>query len=247
VSGQDDKLKAAYDDLDRDIHRLESATLFATLATTMETKSDVKDLSVIAKQNLKVQIETLSVSKQDLTINIETNSLVKDGAAASNESADGVKALTKMFKQKSREEDAQKDGGKCRSNKSKDSGAKRSAALNQVKKSFATPAEPVIQFRDIGNSFVKGTFVWIEHEESYKSFLDGSSDHLWIHGHRGLGKSCLAYSIIERLGESFGNQSRTSVAYFFFREEHEELRSVKNMLSSIAIQVAAADRDIATK
>jgi hypothetical protein len=43
------------------------------------------------------------------------------------------------------------------------------------------------------------------------------------------------------LGESFENQSRTSVAYFFFKEEHEELRSVKNMLSSIVIQVAVAD------
>jgi hypothetical protein len=87
---------------------------------------------------------------------------------------------------------------------------------------------------------VKGTFDWIEHEESYKSFLDGSS-YLWIHGHRGLSKSCLEYSIIHRLAESFGNQPRTSVAYFFFREEHEELRSVKNMLGSIVIQIAVAD------
>lgn len=157
ASGQDDKLKSAYDSLEKDIQKLESATMFATLATTIEIKSDVKDLSVIAKQNLKVGMETLSVSKESLIINIDTNALVKDGVAASKESADGVKVLIKYYRDKKREEDAQKDGGK-QSNKAKDSGAKRSVTLNQVKSSFANPAEPVIQFRDIENSFVKSTF-----------------------------------------------------------------------------------------
>jgi hypothetical protein len=240
ASGQDDKLKSAYDDLEKDIQKLESATMFATLATTIDIKSDVKDLSVIAKQNLKVGIETLSISKESLSINIDTNTLVKDAVAASKESADEVKAFIKMYNQKKREDDAQKDGGKRGSNKSNDSGAKRSITLNQVKTSFANLADPVVQFRDIESLFVKGTFSWIEHEDSYKSFLDGSS-YLWIYSHRGLGKSCLAYSIIHRLAESYGNQPRTSVAYFFFKEEHEELRSVKNMLSSIVIQVAVAD------
>jgi NACHT domain len=80
--------------------------MFATLATTIEIKSDVKDLSVIAKQNLKVGMETLSVSKEGLNINIDTNALVKNGVAASKESADGVKVLIKYCKDKKREEDA---------------------------------------------------------------------------------------------------------------------------------------------
>jgi hypothetical protein len=137
ASGQDDKLKSAYDGLEKDIQKLESATMFATLATTIEIKSDVKDLSVIAKQNFKVGIETLSVSKESLNINIDTNALVKDGVAG-KESADGVKVLIKYYKDKKQEEDAQKDGGK-QSNKAKDSGAKRSVTLNQVKSSFANP------------------------------------------------------------------------------------------------------------
>jgi hypothetical protein len=241
MSGQDDKLKSAYDDLERDIQKLESATLFATLAATADIKSDTKDLTIIGKQNLRVGMENLSVSKQILSIDIDTNVRAKDAAAASKESADGVKVLIKMYKDRRREEDAQNDDGKRASKKVKDSGAKRSATLNEVKNAFWSPAEPVIQFQDIENSFVKGTFKWIEHEENYKSFLDGTSDYLWIYGHRGLGKSCLAYSIIERLGESRGNKPRTSVAYFFFKEEHGELRSVRNMLSSVVIQVAVAD------
>jgi hypothetical protein len=227
MSGQDDKLKSAYDDLERDIQKLESATLFATLAATADIKSDTKDLTIIGKQNLRVGMENLSVSKQILSIDIDTNVRAKDAAAASKESADGVKVLIKMYKDRRREEDAQNDDGK--------------RASKKVKNAFWSPAEPVIQFQDIENSFVKGTFKWIEHEENYKSFLDGTSDYLWIYGHRGLGKSCLAYSIIERLGESRGNKPRTSVAYFFFKEEHGELRSVRNMLSSVVIQVAVAD------
>lgn len=132
ASGQDDKLKSAYDALEKDIQKLESATMFATLATTIDIKSDVKDPSIIAKQNLKVGIETLSISKESLSINIETNTLVKDAVAATKETDDRMKAFMKMLNQKKREEDVQKDGGKRGSNKSKDSGAKRSVTLNQV-------------------------------------------------------------------------------------------------------------------
>lgn len=209
--------------------------MFATLSATMEAKSDVKDLSVITKQNFKVSVEILSVTEQNLSVNIDTNATAKEGAAASKE-------LLKMWQeQKKREREAQKDDATRGSNKPKDSGAKKSATLNQVKRSFASRAEPVVQFRDIESSFVKGTFRWIELEKSYKSFLDDDPYYLWIYGRRGLGKSYLAYSIILRLAESFGNRSRTAIAYFFFKEELEELRSVNNMLSSIIIQMAVAD------
>jgi hypothetical protein len=70
--------------------------------------------------------------------------------------------------------------------------------------------------------------------------MDGSPI-LWISGPPGIGKSCVAHSIIGKLLESTSSDPRVSVAYYFFREEHEELRSTKDMLKAAVIQTAIGD------
>lgn len=205
--------------------------MFATLATVMETKTDVKDLTVISMQSLKV-------GTQGLTIGIETNNMVRDMSGMQGESLVILKRVQRILKKEDNKKESEKEGSK---NKAKDSGAKKNAALNLVKTTFATPAEPAIQLKEVQTSFVPGTFTWIFQEESYKTFVEGDSPYLWIYGPPGIGKSCLAYSIIVRFLESTGSEARSSVAYYLFKEEHEELRSAKNMLSAAVIQIAIRD------
>lgn len=237
MTGSDDDLKSSYDTLNTNIQRLESATFFATLAATIEIKSDVKELTILQKQSLKVGKETFSVSS-------ETNILVKEDAKVGRETNVMAKKLLSLYeKDLDRRERDEKDDGKGGLNKSnlKDSGSKRSAALNQVRKSFFTTAKPEIHFLDIQSSFVKRTFSWVDTEAGYEPFKDRDSTFLWIHGLPGSGKSVLAYTIIEKLQKAFQSDTRTSVAYFFFKEEHGELRSVKDMLFSTVVQIATVD------
>jgi DNA polymerase III delta prime subunit len=105
---------------------------------------------------------------------------------------------------------------------------------------FATQAEPAIQLKEIHAGFVPGTFGWVFEDDGFKAFMDGSPI-LWISGPPGIGKSCVAHSIIGKLLESTSSDPRASVAYYFFREEHEELRSAKNMLKAAVIQTAIGD------
>lgn len=75
MKGNDDDLKSSLGAPETNIQRHESATMFATLATTIETKADVKDMLILAKQGLKLQVESLAV-------NTETNIIAKDNSMA---------------------------------------------------------------------------------------------------------------------------------------------------------------------
>lgn len=232
--GSDDDIKADYTKLETNIQRLESATMFATLATVIETKSEVKDLTVMTMQSLKVGTQTLSVS-------METNVMMKSTSSTARETFVMVKKLKEMMKKEEARKEIENVGGA--KNKAKDSGAKKNAALNEIKRAFVSAAEPAIQLRDIQTSFVQGTFSWIAEEQSFKDFMDddSSTPFLWIHGPPGIGKSCLAYSIIKKLWDATANDQKSSVSYFFFNEEIEPLRSVKAMLSTAIIQTAIAN------
>ncbi|KAF8860934.1 hypothetical protein BDZ45DRAFT_293513 [Acephala macrosclerotiorum] len=238
--GTDDDIKADYTKLETNIQRLESATMFATLATVMETKSDVKDLVGISLQSLKVGTQTLSITSQNLSVSLETQSMVGGLSLKAGDTLTAIKRLErKMMQRDESGQDGEKTGAGGR--KVKDAGAKKNAALNLVKTKFASPAEPAIQLREIASAFVPGTFGWVFEEEGFKNFMDRESSLLWVSGPPGIGKSCVAHLIIGKLLESTASDARQSVAYFFYREEHEELRSTKNMLKAAVIQTAIGD------
>jgi hypothetical protein len=211
--------------------------MFATLATVVETKSDVKDLTAISMQSLKVGTQNLAVSTQNLSATMETQSMIGGLSAKADETFTAIKQFERRM---IRNQESKKENEKEGPRKPKDAGAKRNAALNLVKTMFATQAEPAIQLKEMHAAFVPGTFGWVFEEEGFKTFMDGSPI-LRISGPPGIGKSCVAYSIIGKLLESTSRDPRASVAYYFFREEHEELRSAKNMLRAAVIQTAIGD------
>lgn len=110
----------------------------------------------------------------------------------------------------------------------------------QVKRHFSDGAEAhniiKAQRREIAESFVKGTSTWIFEDEAYKSWIDGSLPALWIAGCAGTGKTFLAHAITSSLESR--NDQNFSVASFFFREDSDAVRSLRNALRCAVLQIA---------
>ncbi|KAK0100488.1 hypothetical protein ONS95_008436 [Cadophora gregata] len=229
--GADGDIKGDYTTLETNIQRLESATMFATLATVMETKTDVKDLTIISMQSLQIGTRSLEVG-------IETQSMVQNVSIAQGESLDILKKMQRIL----RKEELKKQNEMVRgANLTLDPGAKKTAALSLIKTAFAVPGEPAVMLQEVQKTFVEGTFSWIREETSYQMFLEGDSPFLWIHGPPGIGKSHAAYSIIGNLLEFTKDDPRTSVAYYLFKEDNDFYREAKNMLRTVVIQTAMND------
>lgn len=122
--------------------------------------------------------------------------------------------------------------------KSKDAGAGHTAALVEVRSALLTTTHPEVVVTEIQQSFVAGTFKWLAENDIYKRFAEGEEPIVWVMGERGLGKSNLAFHTLSDLQERV---SRSTVAGYFFQEEHEELRSITNFLKYVVVQVAIKD------
>ena len=125
--------------------------------------------------------------------------------------------------------------------KTKDTAGKKHEAFNRVKNKFHGVADEKAQRQEIINSMVEGTSKWIFEEEKYTQWQSGERPLLWISGNAGLGKSYLVHSVLDQLEKNTSGQSRTSVVYFFFKEEHEEYRSIKRAVDQMIIQIAESD------
>lgn len=227
--------------MNTNIQRLESATLFATLGQTVDIYKATIQVGAIVSENLGVTQRVLGTSE-------ETNTIVKEQAILVQENFESSQRLEKMILKisRDRERKPQKDGqdhGKAdKGAKSKDAGARRSAALNQIRNDLYTPAQPAQTLAEIEPSFVKGTFKWLQDSTPYQDFANGAEPLLLVTGERGLGKTNLAFYTIDDLrGQAQDAADRRTVAYFFFEEEHEQLRSIKNFVKSLVIQIAEGD------
>ncbi|KAF4304116.1 glyoxalase bleomycin resistance protein dioxygenase protein [Botryosphaeria dothidea] len=251
--GSDEKLKGALDGLNTNIQRLESATMFATLRQTMDTSRSVASVGSAVNENLAltrqvnanlqetsaVVRETAMVGQQNFEVSQQIR-VTQDKSHRDMQKMFGTLTRAMTMSEKEKADHEQGKGDKSR--KSKDAGARRSAALAQVKAALQTTASTALALADIKQTFVEGTFKWLVENETYKTFVDGEVEPLlWIAGDRGLGKSNLSYFAIRDLAETPRPLYKTTVAHFFFKEEHEELRSAVNLLKSVVIQVAEAD------
>ncbi|KAL1634037.1 hypothetical protein SLS56_002629 [Neofusicoccum ribis] len=252
--GTDENLKGALDGLNTNIQRLESATMFATLGQTIETHRSVTSIGSAVNENLTVtrqvlasQQETSAVLKEHAQLSQEHFEVTKQMSVTQdkhhNELQKGLGMLFKAYTQSDRDKAGQEPGKGEKGRKSRDAGARRSAALAQVKAALQTTANPTMEYAvaEIRHSFVEGTFQWLPENEAYRKFAGGDEEPLlWVTGDRGLGKSSLACFAVDDLRQQ-SHLYKSTVASFFFKEEHEELRSTVNLLRSVAAQVAESD------
>ena len=100
-------------------------------------------------------------------------------------------------------------------------------------------------FNNISAKRVDKTGDWIHHEPLFRGWLEGLQSLLWLSGGPGAGKSFLSSSIIDYLvklhPQNVQNQSRVTVAYFFFKDNDPDLRSFDIALRTMAYQMSQND------
>ncbi|KAM3550904.1 hypothetical protein ARSEF4850_008116 [Beauveria asiatica] len=104
--------------------------------------------------------------------------------------------------------------------------------------------EPSPFAEDFYSAFLKsriaGTGDWILQDETLQSWIKGEKQYLWICGSPGTGKSYLTAHLV-----SWGIENLGNMAYFFFRENNPETKSVVQAIRDIAYQMSESDASYA--
>jgi Cdc6-like AAA superfamily ATPase len=95
-------------------------------------------------------------------------------------------------------------------------------------------------FLDINEDRMADSGDWIFEERLFQNWIDQHEPLLWIFGKPGAGKTFLSSKIIHYL-QSEEMSSTTFVAYFFVKEDNQDLRSIDSILKSMAFQITQTD------
>jgi tetratricopeptide (TPR) repeat protein/GTPase SAR1 family protein len=86
---------------------------------------------------------------------------------------------------------------------------------------------------------LRGTGAWLEEEPFFQAWMRREAVFLWIFGGPGSGKSFLSTRLIQKLREE--NDENDTVAFFFVKENSENLRDANILLKTLAWQIASQD------
>jgi len=247
VDGKDPDLTAAYDTLNENLSRLESATLMQTLRMTIEnsekmdtTIQGIKGLQGQMERNTAITIQTLETSEQTLMVSMQTNVGMqevvlhtRDAATASNELLRRQEHIIKKLDKMQGDDTKQKQ-------RNLKSGASRPVNFDRLKANLSNPAEAgnAERVADLEISYVDGLFEWVEDDPAFQRILDGDEHFLWVNGASGMGKSVLSFRMLRYLERRFAYDPSMCIAWFFFDEDHAEMRSIVNMMLCCSIQAA---------
>ena len=120
--------------------------------------------------------------------------------------------------------------------------------LDKVRNILCPSVHPEVTFDSINKSRVFGTGDWVRSEGPFKSWLiqeKKESPILLILGNPGSGKTYVCGNIISYLEQQYpqGSQhaSRTSICYFFFKDNDDSTRSFHQALNDLAHQISLND------
>ncbi|CAK4017686.1 glyoxalase bleomycin resistance dioxygenase [Lecanosticta acicola] len=255
--GGDPKLASAYGTMDDSIVKLHQAVGLATLSVLV----DVQEVTT----RIEGKTDQVLVSQQEIkAISVDTHrdvSSLREGQEETLEEIGGLRRvmstgfedvtaqnqqlhadLKKMMNDALKQSAAERkvDANSEKSGKSEVSTGSRRYKNAKVKRHFSDGAEARnfvrAQRGDISESFVEGTTKWIFEDDTYKSWSEGEVPALWLAGEAGTGKSFLAHAIAANLEQR--QREHASVASFFFREDQDALRSLRNALRCAVLQIA---------
>jgi Cdc6-like AAA superfamily ATPase len=116
-----------------------------------------------------------------------------------------------------------------------------------LRKHLLTPAYEtnITIYTEYVETTMKNSGQWLFAENSFDQWLNRKAALLSVSGGPGMGKSCLASVAITKLitvyPQDADHPNRTSVAYFFVKENDQALQTISNMLKTLAYQIADVD------
>jgi len=229
VEGNDSKLKASYALLNTHLQRWESATLVMTLKTAIDSSRKIDALAAGQQDILAQGAEHMTITTQIRTMTMDVSSSQKESLALQKKTLGFLEAMSKK----------QADGGG--GNQQMDAGARKSTALMRVKAELSCWADVGGQFEEYKSAYVRDTFDWVSAEPGYKQICAEETPLWWISGVPGMGKSTVVYKTILSLQRDFHSESTSSVAYFYFRNDLDQLGLLTNMFKWCATQAAEQD------
>jgi len=97
-------------------------------------------------------------------------------------------------------------------------------------------------------SILESTGEWLLTDQIFQKWISRDMPFLWVTGGPGTGKSCLAAITMTALRTTYArnessalNGSSVSIAAFYVKEDDQELRSLENILKTVAHQIAQTD------
>ncbi len=117
--------------------------------------------------------------------------------------------------------------------------------LDKIKKILHPTVNPADTLSSISKTRVPGTGDWIRSEDCFKSWMNQGNPILLILGNPGSGKTYVSGNIISYLEQQYpqGAQhaSRTSIGYFFFKDNDPSTRCFGQALNDLAYQISLND------
>ncbi|KAN0127791.1 hypothetical protein V8E53_014404, partial [Lactarius tabidus] len=105
---------------------------------------------------------------------------------------------------------------------------------------WLTPPDPSTNHNIACSSQHERTTVWVFTEDIYKKW-ESSGTLFWIHGKAGSGKSVLCSAVIQHV-IALRNAGLASVAYFYFDFRDVDKKNLRNLLSSLIIQLSSRSK-----
>ncbi|KAM6536314.1 hypothetical protein FALCPG4_002323 [Fusarium falciforme] len=110
------------------------------------------------------------------------------------------------------------------------------SAQDKLKQILEPSPFPEDFFALFNKSRAESTGEWIIKDDILKSWVDKETQFLWISGAAGTGKSFLTTKLI-----AWGTENLPHIAYFYFRDNNPETRSVLQALKDVAYQLSESD------
>lgn len=250
--GQDEELGGARQDMDTQLSRLQSATEFAILANTEESKR--METELLANQRTHGQL-------------LEEQRVVLGNLQEKTEQIhSGVVKLIEAFQEQKRMQNHQDgDGGAGgpKAKMGKTTGADKPPSAKRIRNSLPGVEGEIHEYHILEETRVEDTCSWVFTEEEWKEWVrwtaidpvatedkdQGKGDELpkedgqkllAIVGEPGVGKSHVAATVFDRLWKqaSESPDKHTCIAHFYFREQHQSLSNFLSAVITIVNQVA---------
>lgn len=93
---------------------------------------------------------------------------------------------------------------------------------------------------DRSGDFVEDTCSGLFSQPHFERWIEEDEQFLWIVAEEGMGKSFMAHAIIDHL-EKMSTLEKSSITWFFFKEDSGNVQSVDNALACAVWQIAESD------